>query len=209
MRDERSAKAREFSEAQQHIGRLMSVMGFKPDPASSKPPGKQQRPRPTSGPSLVATEEMQTHSPGEDTQSQHGRQTAESFGLSTAPTPPGERSPKRSRDYAFASTESPTPSHTYGKKSRESVSRRGTQQPGDRKVLEDATQNSQPIAQTSSIPCFSQRESSQGQVGGVSDENRLQEIDLDMDLEFSKDFLFTSTSVSETNDRRPPLGTQR
>ncbi|KAH8426462.1 uncharacterized protein LDX57_004200 [Aspergillus melleus] len=185
MRDERSAKAREFSEAQQHIGRLMSVMGFKPDPASSKPPG-------------------------EDTQSQHGRQTAESFDLNATPTPPGERSPKRSRDYAFASTESPTPSHTSGKKSRESVSRRGTQQPGERKVLEDATQNSQPIAQASSIPCSSQRESFQGgQVGGVTDENRLQEIDLDMDLEFSKDFLFTSTSVSEVNDHRPPLGTQR
>ncbi|KAI9039174.1 uncharacterized protein KD926_009924 [Aspergillus affinis] len=210
MRDERAAKAREFSEAQQHIGRLMSVMGFKPEPANSKPPGKQQRSRPTPGPSQVATEEMQTHSPGEDTQSQQGRQMAESFDLTATPTPPGERSPKRSRDYAFALTESPTASHTSGKKSRESVSRRGTQHSRDRKVLEDATQNSQPITQASSIPCSSQRDSFQeGQVGGVDDENHLREIDLDMDMEFSKDFLFTSTSVSEANYHRPLLGTQR
>ncbi|PLB52423.1 hypothetical protein P170DRAFT_378212 [Aspergillus steynii IBT 23096] len=207
MRDERAAKSREFSEAQQHIGRLMTVMGFKPDPASSKPSGKQQRSRPTSGPSQDATEEMQTHSEGEGTQTPHNRDMESS---DPNATPPGERSPKRPRDLAFSSTESPTLSRTSGKKSRESVSRRGTQQPRDRKVLEDATQNSQPVTQADSIPCSSQRDSfKDGRTGGVTDENHLQEIDLDMDLEFSKDFLFTSTSVSEANDHKLPPGTQR
>lgn len=186
----------------------MTVMGFKPDPASSKPSGKQQRARPTSGPSQVAMEGMQTHSRREDTQAQHDREMDESSDPNA--TPPGERSPKRPRDLAFSSTESPALSRTSGKKTRESVSRRSTQQPRERKVLEDATQNSQPLTQASSIPCSSQRDGfKEGRAGGAADENHLQEIDLDMDLEFSKDFLFTSTSVSESNDHKLPLGSQR
>ena len=37
-----------------------------------------------------------------------------------------------------------------------------------------------------------------------SDGNHLQDFDLDMDLEFSKDFIFTSTTFSGSNDRAPP-----
>lgn len=200
MRDERTAKAREFSEAQQHIGRLMSVMGFKSDPASSKPSGKQQRSRPATGPSQLATEEMQTHSGDEDTQTQHDQQITESFGLNA--TPPGQRSPKRSLDNAF--------SPTCGKKSKESVSRRGMQKPRERKVLDDATPNSQPFTQASNVPSSAQHDSfHKGRTGGETDENNLREIDLDLDLEFSKDFLFTSTSLSEANNPNLPLGTQR
>ena len=37
-----------------------------------------------------------------------------------------------------------------------------------------------------------------------SDGNHLQEFDLDMDLEFSRDFIFTSTAFSGSNDQAAP-----
>lgn len=39
---------------------------------------------------------------------------------------------------------------------------------------------------------------------GPSEGNHLQDFDLDMDLEFSKDFLFTSTAFSGSNDQAVP-----
>ncbi|KAF7586718.1 hypothetical protein BBP40_008416 [Aspergillus hancockii] len=65
LRDERAAKTREFSEAQQHIGRLITVMGWKPDTADSKTPGEQPWSTSALEPSQAATMQKQTRPPEE------------------------------------------------------------------------------------------------------------------------------------------------
>ncbi|KAB8236874.1 uncharacterized protein BDW43DRAFT_323170 [Aspergillus alliaceus] len=210
LRDERAAKAREFSEAQQHISRLMTVMGWKPDSENTKTSGKQPRPRPTLGPSQAATIQRQTRS-GDEHSQQADEILAASFESDTSHL--GERSPKRSRNTAFPVAELPVGPHgVTDKKSRHSVCRRGsTRQQRERMALGDTDQNSQPSSQESRKSNSLQRRGSfkDGQHYNATNKNRLQDIDLDMDLELSKDFIFTSTSLSQANDEgNPSPGTQ-
>ncbi|PLN75384.1 RdRP-domain-containing protein [Aspergillus taichungensis] len=195
MRDERSTKAREFSEAQQHIGRLMSVMGFKPDSGHSKP--SKPRSKSTMGPSPITSAQQQTHSADEPTESLLEDPETTSFD-SVTPHLVG-RSPKRARDSTYAMVETLARRH---EKRAKNPSRVGSMGPhSERRVLGEADQNSQPSSQSSRRSNASQGETFEE--SQYMDENHLQGIDLDMDLELTRDFIFTSTSLSQTNDHLP------
>ncbi|KAK6831613.1 hypothetical protein RU639_002850 [Aspergillus parasiticus] len=205
LRDERAAKAREFSEAQQHITRLMAVMGWKPDTANTTTSGRQSRSRSSLGPSQAAVAQQQTHPEDEYSQPQADNILAQSFETDTSQL--GGRSPKRSRITAFPVAELPAESYeTTEKKARHPVYRRGgTRQSRDRTVLGDTDQNSQPSSQESNKSISNRRGSfKDAQSYGGANENHLQDVNLDMDLEFSKDFLFTSTSLSQATDEHNP-----
>ncbi|PLB39242.1 RdRP-domain-containing protein [Aspergillus candidus] len=195
MRDERSTKAREFSEAQQHIGRLMSVMGFKPDSGHSKP--SKMRSKSIIAPSPIASAQQQTHSGDEQTESLLEDPETTSFD-SVTPHLVG-RSPKRPRDSTYARVETPARLH---EKRAKNPSRVGSMRPrSERRALEEADHNSQSSSQSSRRSNASQHETFEE--SQYMDENHLQGIDLDMDLELTKDFIFTSTSLSQANDNLP------
>ncbi|KAL4970045.1 uncharacterized protein BDV14DRAFT_68118 [Aspergillus stella-maris] len=198
LREERAGKAREFSEAQQHISRLMGVMGFKPEPSETRTSGK-QRPRPSSRQSQAVPMQTQTDPEAATLQSQEANVLAESTDSST-PRPTG-RSPKRSRNSAFPSAQrSPQRPYTSSKKSRESTPRAGYRKNQNRQPLGEADLNSQPSQQSTEDLSCSRRDSFRGsQLNHQLDQNRLDDVDLNLDLEFSKDFVFTSTSMSEMN----------
>ncbi|EAW09274.1 uncharacterized protein ACLA_034770 [Aspergillus clavatus NRRL 1] len=196
LRDERATKAREFSEAQQHIGRLMSVMGFKPDSKEQNTASKQQCSASTPRPTQMTTMQQQTPQRQDYTESQSENMLADSFASATPQ--PSRRSPKRSRN-AVADQDT-----------KELACRSRVRPRRERPALADANQNSQSGSQRSSASLCTQEMAGQDtQYGGNLDENHLHEIDLDMDLDFSKDFLFTSTSLSGANDNILPPGAQQ
>ncbi|KAH2670765.1 hypothetical protein KXW25_006445 [Aspergillus fumigatus] len=195
LRDERALKAREFSEAQQHIGRLMSVMGFKPGPREPKAASKQQCSGSTLGPLEAVTIQQQTAQRDEDPQSQSQNMLGDSF---ASPTPQSGRSPKRFRTTAADQDlgESRTQSQARPRRNRQ--------------ALGEANRNKQTNSQRSGASQCTPNASLQGAQAGPSwDENHFHDIDLDMDLEFSKDFVFTSTALSEANDHIPSLRSQQ
>ncbi|GKZ81066.1 hypothetical protein AnigIFM56816_005577 [Aspergillus niger] len=200
LRNERAAKAREFSEAQQHIGRLMNVMGIRVETDGTRPENKQTR-KPGARSSQTATTQ-QTPPTEDDLQTQPGNSQVEPFENSLSS--PTSRSPKRTIDNAFPAADSSSQHMRVGRKSRNVT-------PQHRRTpLEDADLNSQPGGQR--CPASQRSEcgtSDQVRTRGSLEENQLQQIDLDMDLEFSKDFLFTSTSLSATNDPIPYSQTQQ
>ncbi|KAL4791804.1 hypothetical protein BDV19DRAFT_369713 [Aspergillus venezuelensis] len=198
LQEERASKAREFSEAQQHISRLMGVMGFKPEPSETRTSSK-QRPRPSSRQSQAVPMQTQTDPEAATLQSQEANVLAESTDFST-PRRTG-RSPKRSRNSAFPSAQrSPQRPYTSSKNSRELTPRAGYRKNQDRRPLGEADLNSQPSQQsTEDLPCSRRDSFRRSQFNHQLDQNRLDDIDLDLDLEFSKDFVFTSTSMSEMN----------
>ncbi|KAL4805532.1 hypothetical protein BDV18DRAFT_141187 [Aspergillus unguis] len=200
LRDERAAKAREFSEAQQHISRLMGVMGFKPPASSDDRVSNKQRSRPstTQSPATLAQTETQTESG--DGIFQSGEEDLATSMEVTTPRPAG-RSPKRSRHSAFPSAQpSPARSHESNKKSRDSVPRGSSKKHQERRPLGETDHNSQPNSQRRELMSCDRRGSFQdSQFNRQTDQNRLNDIDLDLSLEFSKDFVFTSTSMSELN----------
>ncbi|KAL4892920.1 hypothetical protein BDV59DRAFT_178968 [Aspergillus ambiguus] len=191
LRDEQASKAREFSEAQQHIGRLMDVMGFQTGPNLSHKPSRTRsttgQPQPTPQKQMRSGECMQTQ--GDDLVDT----SFESDGSLT-----GRRSPKRPRDNAFPLAKTPQVPQLSEQK-RESVKGGGGNR-RERRILGDVdqkSQNSQPSSQGSRKSHRSQRESfPAAQLHGNGDENHLQDIDLDMDLELSRDFIFTSTPTA-------------
>ncbi|GMG40874.1 unnamed protein product [Aspergillus oryzae var. brunneus] len=205
LQSKRAAKAREFSEAQQHITRLMAVMGWKPDTTNTTTSGRQSRSRSSLGPSQAAVTQQQTHPEDECSQPQADIILAQSFETDTSQF--GGRSPKRSRITAFPVAELPAESHeSTENKARHPVYRRGgTRQSRDRTVLGDTDQNSQPSSQENNKSISNRRGSFKDvQSYGGANENHLQDVNLDMDLEFSKDFLFTSTSLSQATDEHNP-----
>ncbi|KAI9368814.1 hypothetical protein BJX61DRAFT_522272 [Aspergillus egyptiacus] len=195
LREERAAKAREFSEAQQHISRLMGVMGFKP--TSDGLAQNKQRSRPSLEPSQSATTRAQTDSGDGIFQSQDLLATS----VDSTTSPHGGRSPKRSRNSAFPSAQpSPSGSHeSSSRKSRGPVHRRNSKQYKERKPLGEADQNSRSNSQGSELSPHHSQKSSPASQSNIQNQHHLDGIDLDLDLEFSKDFVFTSTSMSEMN----------
>ncbi|KAL3471301.1 hypothetical protein BJX99DRAFT_30692 [Aspergillus californicus] len=198
LREERAAKAREFSEAQQHISRLMGVMGFKPAASDARAPSK-QRPRPSFEPSQAAT--MQTQTDSRDGILQSREEDLLATSLKTDISCSGGRSPKRPRNSAFPSAQpSPPRSTANTRKPKEPVSRGKAKQYRERRPLEEADHNSKPNSQSSGAPPYDCQESFQPtQPNNQADQNHLDDIDLDLDLDFSKYFVFTSTSLSEMN----------
>ncbi|RDW86206.1 uncharacterized protein DSM5745_02848 [Aspergillus mulundensis] len=197
LREERAAKAREFSEAQQHISRLMGVMGFKPPAPTEHRVSSKQRSRPSSEQPQAATTQTQTESGAMTFESHEEDPLATSIEFATPR--PGGRSPKRPRNNAFPSAQpSPPRSQESIKNPRESVFRSSRKRLQERKPLGETDQNSQNSQGTELLSC-SRRESFQDSQLNRPDQNHLDDIDLDLDLEFSKDFVFTSTSMSELN----------
>jgi len=183
LRDERAAKAREFSEAQQHIGRLMGVMGFSANaPESTVPTHQRTRPSTNQTPAKIT----QTISDDEETQTQSSQY------MSMGPTP---KRPRGNRKSTLPSTSTST---AVNPKTRSPP----TATRAVRKPLGDADRNSPTKA-----PSSNGAKQSQADVLPITqardnfEENRLQDLDLDMDLEFSKDFLFSSTAFTGSNEQ--------
>ncbi|CEL07837.1 hypothetical protein ASPCAL10991 [Aspergillus calidoustus] len=196
LRDERAAKAREFIEAQQHISRLMSVMGFKPTSPDNRASSK-HRARPLPEPSHFAMMQTQTDTVAGDSQSQSRGDDLLATSMEISTPRPGPCSPKRSRNTAFPSAQpSPPRSQETNKKSKEPAFQGIATLRRERRPLAEADANSQPNSQLTQVSITNPRDEFHGsQCSNQADQNYLDDID----LEFSKEFVFTSTSLSELN----------
>ncbi|KAL1851940.1 hypothetical protein Plec18170_006243 [Paecilomyces lecythidis] len=108
LRNERAAKAREFSEAQEHISRLMGVMGFKKDRNDSgKPTTREERQKPALKGSNFKESLGVAGDSMDDSCFQENSQLGASFGSTAssnyAPTPKRPKSSRRSRALSHAS----------------------------------------------------------------------------------------------------------
>ncbi|KAJ5623107.1 hypothetical protein N7490_011712 [Penicillium lividum] len=184
LRDERANKAREFSEAQQHIGRLMNVMGFNANP--KEPPVSTQGPQ-TEGSERRHSKNMRQSYDDDESQ------LAESFDeLAANVRGPSPKRPKANQRYMNPSKLQPPKTPTSG--------------PSHQPCPESTVRYTrQPLGQTDSNSPRKSQSSQALMKAQHPNENHLQSIDLNMDLEFSKDFLFSSTAFSGSND---PLGPQ-
>ncbi|PYH44921.1 uncharacterized protein BP01DRAFT_341674 [Aspergillus saccharolyticus JOP 1030-1] len=215
LKDERAAKAREFSEAQQHIGRLMNIMGFKAEPEVSTAANRHRRTRSTSGSAepVAMPQQTQPQEEEEDFQTQPEERAGARFDNYTPSS--GNCSLKRSLDRAFPDADGLSSPRTVNggqlvnAGGRDAATPKQQQQQQQKKPLGDADLNSQPSSQQSVGSHYSVRDSIEKRPlrRGQDENHHLQHIDLDMDLEFSKDFLFTSTSLSNSNDHAPPSET--
>lgn len=187
LRDERAAKAREFSEAQQHISRLMNVMGFSAK-SNDKCSSKSQRSRDADIAPTPSRRQSAAYDDDDDIQ------LAESFeSLATNLQGPTPKRPKGNGRSVHA-LQAPAPKTPAASNT---VAIANAPKTGPRQPLIEAGTNSPVKSQASLGSKGSQYDSaSAGNMG----ENRLQDLDLDMDLEFSKDFLFTSTAFSPSNN---------
>ncbi|KAI2786433.1 hypothetical protein POX_g08818 [Penicillium oxalicum] len=183
LRDERAAKAREFSEAQQHIGRLMNVMGFSTSSNSEgKPTDSLQRSR--AGTEVVHSQSRGKSIPIDDEDEQDLAESFESLASNLqGPTLEGLRggSPS-SRTVQIATTKAPTTESNAFAAVKE-----------NRQALVEANRNN-------SVNFNMIAEPKSGQPAATSDdfehENGLQHLDLDMELELPKDFFSASTTFS-------------
>ncbi|KAL5332830.1 hypothetical protein BJX70DRAFT_96987 [Aspergillus crustosus] len=197
LRDERAAKAREFSEAQQHISRLIGVMGFTTASSANKSFIKHR-----SQPSVEQTRALPRQTQKDRGNSIAHSQEVDPSSTSAEITTPHSngRSPKRSRNGAFPLAQpSPPRSCDSIKRARESAIQGDTRARKGRKPLEDADKNSQMSSHDTERLSYSHRGDFQDSQLPPAEQNHLDDIDLDLDLEFSKDFVFTSTSLSELN----------
>ncbi|KAJ5816383.1 hypothetical protein N7447_008616 [Penicillium robsamsonii] len=199
LRDERAAKAREFSEAQQHIGRLMGVMGFSANAPESNAPQTHQRTR-SSVDAAPAARILHTISDDED-----DTQSAQPFGSMTSnfngPTPKRPRGNRKSTSIPYDLNTSPA----AGSKTKTPPSATGISH-SVRKPLVEADRNSPTKSQSSTSSKRNQVDASfqETQAQRNFEESRLHNLDLDMDLEFSRDFLFSSTAFTGSADQIAP-----
>lgn len=193
LRNERAMKAKEFSEAQQHISRLVGVMGFTAKPAE-----------PSASPTHQRTKSIQSASRRHATtfDEDEARQLAESFDtLSSNLQGPSPKRPRGNRHSGDLSQKPPpkTPGHAAPNSNvPPPTASRGH---GTRHPLAETDFNSPIKPPLTKDPGDSQN-------GAASPErlgDPLQNFDLDMDLEFSKDFIFTSTAFSGSNEQLAPL----
>ena len=199
LRDERAAKAREFSEAQQHIGRLMGVMGFSANTPESNAPPRHQRTRS----SVNATPTARV--PQTISDDENGIQLEESFeSMASNFNRPTPKRPRGNRKSTILPYDLNTPS-AAAPKTKSPPGASGTSR-SVRKPLAEADHNSPTKSQLSSASKRNQVDDAfqETQAPGNSEENRLHNLDLDMDLEFSRDFLFSSTAFTGSTDQIPP-----
>ncbi|OOQ81565.1 hypothetical protein PEBR_42457 [Penicillium brasilianum] len=188
LRDERAAKAREFSEAQQHIGRLMNVMGFSANP-TDKSSSKSQHSR---DPNIAPTPGRRQSTSYDDDDGEI--QLSESFeSLASNLQGPTPKRPK-GNGRSIHPSQAPVPKTP---KADSSLTKTNVPKTGNRQPLTDAGTNNHVKSQVS--PGSKGSPNNTASLGNMG-ENRLQDLDLDMDLEFSKDFLFTSTAFSASNN---------
>ncbi|KAL4884723.1 hypothetical protein BJY04DRAFT_169746 [Aspergillus karnatakaensis] len=191
LREERAAKAREFSEAQQHISRLMGVMGFKT--ASPEDRGLE---KPHSRRSFEQSQTLRMQTQTESAVPSREEDILTTSAELTTPRPNG-RSPKRSRNSAFRSAQPSSPRSS--RSMREAASQESIRARKERKPLGETNNNNQINSQSTEKLSQSRREEFQDSQFHQVEQHQLDDIDLDLDLEFSKDFVFTSTSLSEMN----------
>lgn len=184
MRDEREAKAREFSEAQQHIGRLMGVMGFSAQPA--EPKSQQTR---SAKNSPETTHQPDVYDDDDDLQLVESFESMSSnLDGPTPKRPRGNRTsqpelvPSRTRGVS-TSKSSPQPLESTRRSSRQPLANAGANSP-------NKTPPTSTLKRQSTIKATDKFE-----------ENCLQDLDLDMDLEFSRDFLYTNSTLSDPAPR--------
>lgn len=129
-------------------------------------------------------------------------QLAESFESMTSnlngPTPKRPRGNRKSTNLPYALN---TPS-AAGPKTKSPPPASGMSR-SVRKPLAEADRNSPTKSQSSSASKCSQVDDS-FQETQAQEENRLHNLDLDMDLEFSRDFLFSSTAFTGSTDQIAP-----
>ena len=200
LQEERAFQARESSKAQQQIERLMGAMGFQKKPgkpnASSKH-GATIEPSQTAALQRMQLEETQT-------QIQPNNQLAESFG-STASNVSGP-TPKRPRGSARPLPPQSHHTDAFSQQTKVLPTRSRPTQRQERRSLEDTHPNSQAKSQQVNVSKSHKTAAAnccESQVPERSDENRLQDLDLDTDMEFSKDFIFTSTFPEKTDPMAP------
>ncbi|OQD83244.1 hypothetical protein PENANT_c017G08214 [Penicillium antarcticum] len=191
FRDERAAKAREFSEAQQHIGRLMGVMGFSSNAPESTSP-KHQRARSSINP-IEAASPQQPISDDEDAQLAESFESLASFNGPTPKRPRGNRPPQAlTTPSAVPRPKGPSPTKGMPQSARQPLAAANNKSP-----IKPQASN---LSKHSEVDASFQQSQAQENVEG----HRLQDFDLDMDLEFSKDFLFSSTAFTGSNDQAVP-----
>ncbi|KAF7718766.1 Uncharacterized protein PECH_004247 [Penicillium ucsense] len=185
LRDERAAKAREFSEAQQHMGRLMNVMGFSTNSKSETPAAKSVQTNKVSTESLHSQSQKEATSIGDN----DDQELAESFECLASDLQ--SSSWKQSRR-----ANSPAPnSPDAGFRAFAGDSNTDTAKKGNTWVLTETHANHLVRANAGLEPKSSPPA---GATHGNAADNRLQTLDLDMDIEFSKDFLFANTTFSSS-----------
>ncbi|KAJ5766847.1 uncharacterized protein N7511_004463 [Penicillium nucicola] len=188
FRDERAAKAREFSEAQQHIGRLMGVMGFSSNAPESTSP-KHQRARSSIYPTEAAGAQQQV-SDDEDTQLAQSFESLASFNGPTPKRPRGNRSPPAfTTPSVMPQTRVQSTTKGMPKSARQPLATANSKSP----INPQASGLSKPHEVDTSFQESQAQENIEG--------HRLEDFDLDMDLEFSKEFLLSSTAFTGSNDQ--------
>lgn len=189
LRNERAAKAREFSEAQEHISRLMNVMGFKGGQSeASNEPRRASRPRSIGVPRSSGAQ-------AEDESFYQTQQPVESFeSTSFSNSGPAPKRPKNSRH-------SRAPSTGSGYDNYDDSSRPTAHPQGSLSAVSDRERVRQPLSEADkNSPAKSQRSSSkssspqstqlESQVGVALNEQNLE----DLNLSFADDSIFTSTA---------------
>lgn len=178
----------------------MGVMGFSANAPESKAPPRQQRTRSSVNATPAARIPQTISDDDED-----GIQLAESFESMTSnfngPTPKRPRGNRKSTNLPYDLN---TPSAAAPKtKSPPLVSGMSR---SVRKPLAETDHNSPTKSQSSSASKRNQVDDSfqETQAPENLGRNRLHNLDLDMDLEFSRDFLFSSTAFTGSTDRIPP-----
>lgn len=172
----------------------MNVMGLHKNPILPKTPGKH---RASMNPLQRAETPQNIHSDETETPTQADNPLAESF-ESTASTPAG-RSPKRPRGIPSSQDATPVPPRSISTQKTKTLPTRTRTGQQERKPLADGNRNSQRKSQSHEAKGRNSGVFYESQVAPRLDENHLQDLDLDTDLEFSKDFIFTSTCLSEGN----------
>lgn len=161
-------------------------MGFNAKPAESPAPSQnQQSSKSTIAPRSVAFEEDNS-------------ELVESF--ESMPSNLQGPSPKRSRNSRRPNNSSQAPPKTPTvAPQKPSTANSGSPQPRSaRRPLGEIDSNSPGKSQSTRGLKHSQH------IGEYHTGNHLQPFDLDMDLEFSKDFIFTSTAFSGSTDQMAP-----
>lgn len=197
LRNERAAKAREFSEAQEHISRLMSVMGFtkeKDDNSRKQPaagPSKAKEPvrRSTRLSLLQAQSPSQTAMTTTQTQSSYPAiplPSTESFFNQDATITTSRHSHRFSQATSFANDENTTYFSSTQERAIEGLS--GVR----RQPLGNLDRNSPKKSPSSTNPKDAENDKL-GQQTQIESQANINITDLDLELDFEDEGLLTST----------------
>jgi hypothetical protein len=197
LRNERAAKAREFSEAQEHISRLMSVMGFtkEKDESSNKQPAagpsKAKEPvrRSTRLSLLQAQSPSQTEMTTTQTQSSYPAiplPSTESFFNQDATITTRRRSHRFSQATSFVNDENTTYFSSTQERAIEGLS--GVR----RQPLGNLDRNSPKKSPPSTNPKDAEHDKL-GQQTQIESQANINITDLDLDLDFEDEDVLTST----------------